>query len=89
MLVGQPPGQEAFRGHRFIVGAGADDLRPGGSPHLHQGDGEPRPDPAGPFWAAADRAQRSPAWRYREVATGHMVAVNRPRELARILLELA
>ena len=39
VLVGQPPGQEALRGHRFIVGAGADDLRPGRSPHLHQGDG--------------------------------------------------
>jgi pimeloyl-ACP methyl ester carboxylesterase len=51
--------------------------------------GEPRPEPAGPFWAAADRARQSPAWRYREIATGHMVAVNRPGELARILLELA
>ena len=51
--------------------------------------GEPRPEPAGPFWAAADRARRSPAWRYREIATGHMVAVNRPGELVRILLELA
>ena len=50
---------------------------------------EPRPEPAGPFWAAADRARQSPAWRYREIATGHMVPVNRPGELARILLELA
>ena len=31
MLVGQPPGQEPFTGHRFIVGAGADGLRPGTS----------------------------------------------------------
>ena len=51
--------------------------------------GEPRPEPGGPFWAAADRARQSPAWRYREIATGHMVAVNRPGELVRILLELA
>ena len=39
--------------------------------------------------AAADRARQSPAWRYREIATGHMVPANRPEELARILLELA
>jgi pimeloyl-ACP methyl ester carboxylesterase len=50
--------------------------------------GEPRPEPAGPFWAAADRARRSPAWRYREIATGHMIASNRPGDLARLLLEL-
>ena len=50
--------------------------------------GEPRPEASGPFWAAADRAKASPAWRYREIATGHMVASNRPGELARLLLEL-
>jgi pimeloyl-ACP methyl ester carboxylesterase len=50
--------------------------------------GEPRPEPGGPFWAAADRARRSPAWRYREIATGHMIASNRPGDLARLLLEL-
>jgi hypothetical protein len=31
----------------------------------------------------------SPAWRYREIATGHMVASNRPEDLVRLLLELA
>ena len=41
------------------------------------------------FWAAADRARSSPAWSYREVATGHMVPVNRPEALAAILLELS
>jgi pimeloyl-ACP methyl ester carboxylesterase len=51
--------------------------------------GEPRPEGGGPFWAAADRAVASPAWRYREIATGHMVAGNRPEDLARLLLELA
>jgi pimeloyl-ACP methyl ester carboxylesterase len=50
--------------------------------------GEPRPEPGGPFWAAADRAMRSPAWRYREIATSHMIASNRPGDLVRLLLEL-
>ncbi len=56
--------------------------------------GEPRPQGDGPaagapFWAAADRAKASPAWRYREIDTGHMIASNRPDELVRLLLELA
>jgi pimeloyl-ACP methyl ester carboxylesterase len=51
--------------------------------------GEPRPQDGGPFWAAADRAKASPAWRYREIATSHMIASNRPEELVRLLLELA
>ena len=51
--------------------------------------GEPRPEPGGPFWAAADRVRQSPAWRYREIATSHMIPVNRPGELAGLLLELA
>jgi pimeloyl-ACP methyl ester carboxylesterase len=50
--------------------------------------GQPRSGPADPFWAAADRAQGSPGWRYREIGTSHMVASNRPGELASILLEL-
>jgi pimeloyl-ACP methyl ester carboxylesterase len=50
--------------------------------------GEPRPEPGGPFWDAADRAAASPAWRYREIATNHMIPGNRPDELARLLLEL-
>lgn len=41
------------------------------------------------FWNAAQRAQSSPAWNYREIATNHMVPANRPRELAEMLLELA
>jgi pimeloyl-ACP methyl ester carboxylesterase len=51
--------------------------------------GEPRPEPGGPFWAAADRARHSPAWRYREVVTGHMILSNRPEDVVRLLLELA
>jgi hypothetical protein len=50
--------------------------------------GDPRPDSGGPFWTAADRAKASPAWHYREIATSHMVASNRPEELVRLLLEL-
>jgi pimeloyl-ACP methyl ester carboxylesterase len=51
--------------------------------------GDPRPQSGHPFWAAADRAASSPAWRYREIATNHMIPSNRPDELARLLLELA
>ena len=40
------------------------------------------------FDAAAARARTSAAWHYREIATNHMVASNRPAELATILLEL-
>ena len=38
--------------------------------------------------AAAARAKESDAWSYHEVATNHMVASNRPDELAAILLDL-
>lgn len=41
------------------------------------------------FWAAAQRAQSSPAWNYREIATDHLVPLNRPGELAEMLLELS
>jgi pimeloyl-ACP methyl ester carboxylesterase len=41
-----------------------------------------------PFWRAADRAKADPAWRYREIDTDHMILVNRPEDLVRILLEL-
>jgi pimeloyl-ACP methyl ester carboxylesterase len=41
------------------------------------------------FWRAARHAKDSPAWRYHEVATNHMVANNRPEELARILASIA
>ena len=51
--------------------------------------GEPRPEPGGPFWDAADRARQSPAWRYREIAANHMIPANRPGDLVRLLLELA
>jgi pimeloyl-ACP methyl ester carboxylesterase len=49
---------------------------------------EPRTEPSSPFWAAADRARASSAWRYRELATTHMIPSNRPGDLARLLCEL-
>ncbi|OAF05941.1 alpha/beta hydrolase [Bradyrhizobium neotropicale] len=41
------------------------------------------------FWRAARHAKDSLAWRYHEIATNHMVANNRPEELAGILADLA
>jgi pimeloyl-ACP methyl ester carboxylesterase len=41
------------------------------------------------FWRAARHAKESPAWRYYEIATSHMVANNRPKELAQILSDIA
>jgi pimeloyl-ACP methyl ester carboxylesterase len=46
-------------------------------------------DPGPVFDASAQRARTSQAWRYREIATTHMVPENRPEELAALLLELA
>jgi pimeloyl-ACP methyl ester carboxylesterase len=40
------------------------------------------------FWDTAARLRNSPAWSYVEVASNHMIAVNRPEELAKILLAL-
>jgi len=40
------------------------------------------------FWATAERAKASPAWNYHEIATNHMIANNRPEELAAILIAL-
>ena len=50
---------------------------------------EPDAPAADVFDAAAARARTSPDWRYHEIATGHMVASNRPHELSQLLLELA
>jgi pimeloyl-ACP methyl ester carboxylesterase len=41
------------------------------------------------FAKTAERLRNSAVWRYREVATNHMIPSNRPRELADLLLELA
>lgn len=46
-------------------------------------------DPNGAmFDAPAARARTSPAWRYHEIATTHMVPENRPHELTALLLAL-
>lgn len=37
------------------------------------------------FWNAAEHARGSRRWRYHEIDTNHMVASNRPRELAKLL----
>ena len=50
----------------------------------------PETDPGNAaFWQAARHAQASPAWRYFEIATNHMVANNRPQELAAVLQQVA
>jgi len=52
---------------------------------------EPRTAPGdrpSPFWRAADHAKTSPAWRYREIDTDHMIMVNRPADLLALLGEL-
>lgn len=41
------------------------------------------------FWQAARHAQASPAWQYFEIATNHMIANNRPQELAALLGQVA
>jgi pimeloyl-ACP methyl ester carboxylesterase len=40
------------------------------------------------FWSAAEMAKASSAWRYRELATTHMIPSNQPDELVELLLEL-
>jgi pimeloyl-ACP methyl ester carboxylesterase len=50
----------------------------------------PETDPGNAaFWQAARHAQASPAWRYFEIATNHMVANNRAQELAALLQQVA
>ena len=50
----------------------------------------PEDDPGNSaFWAAARRVRNSPAWQVHEIATNHMVANNRPQELADLLLRVA
>ena len=51
---------------------------------------EPRDTPSGAaFWEAGQRAKASPRWRYEEIDSNHMVASNRPAELAQLLAEIA
>ena len=48
---------------------------------------DPLDSPA--FAAAAEHARISPAWRYHELPTSHLVPHNRPADLVELLLELA
>ncbi len=41
------------------------------------------------FWDAADHARESARWNYHELETNHMVASNRPNELANLLAAIA
>jgi pimeloyl-ACP methyl ester carboxylesterase len=53
---------------------------------------EPRPADGGrgsAFWTAAEHAKVSQDWRYREVDSDHVIAMNRPADLVALLLELA
>ncbi len=50
----------------------------------------PPDDVAEPVFAATgNRIKASPAWRYDEIATSHMVAMNQPEALVKILIEIA
>ena len=50
---------------------------------------EPRdPSRVSPFWSAADYVKTSPAWRYREIDTDHMILANKPAEFVALMLEL-
>lgn len=42
----------------------------------------------GAFWDAAEHARASPRWRYHEIETSHMVASNRPEQLAAVLEDI-
>jgi len=44
--------------------------------------------PGAALWSAAERVQSDPAWNYREIDTGHMVQVEKPDELATLLLDI-
>jgi hypothetical protein len=50
--------------------------------------GEPSTQQGGPFARAAEHARRSDKWAYHEIAASHMIPVNRPDDLSRILLAL-
>jgi hypothetical protein len=62
---------------------------PFGLTYIKAADDPPDAPGGKEFWRAAIRAKASNRWRYREISTNHMIASNRPQELAAILLELA
>jgi pimeloyl-ACP methyl ester carboxylesterase len=40
------------------------------------------------LWRAADRVRNDPGWNYLEIDTGHMVQIEKPEQVAAMLLEL-
>lgn len=50
---------------------------------------DPNESDESPFWQAARVAETSPAWRYHEIATNHLIPFTHPAELATILTDLA
>ena len=40
------------------------------------------------FWQVADRVRNDPRWRYREIATSHMVQNEKAEELTSLILEV-
>jgi pimeloyl-ACP methyl ester carboxylesterase len=51
--------------------------------------GDPNETGNAAFWRAAKHAQNSPAWKYFEIATNHVLASNRPQETAARLMDAA
>jgi pimeloyl-ACP methyl ester carboxylesterase len=49
---------------------------------------DPREGGLNAFWDAATHAQASTRWQYHEIATNHMIASNRPEELATLLVDI-
>lgn len=62
--------------------------RPFGRTYIRASADVPDAPGSAVFAACAAQAASSPAWSYHEIATNHMVASNRPRELADLLLAL-
>jgi pimeloyl-ACP methyl ester carboxylesterase len=50
---------------------------------------KPAGDPLGPIFARIAERVRAEGWQYRELATGHWPLLDRPNEVAALLLELA
>ena len=50
----------------------------------------PRPaaGPGAALWRAADRVRQDPAWHYREIECGHLAQIEKPDELAALLLDV-
>lgn len=61
---------------------------PFGLTYIKATESEPTEPGEAVFAATAEQVRTSDRWRYREIATNHMVPSNRPKELVDLLLEL-